>query len=395
MKKRLRILLPIAILILAVLTWRLFFRTSSESNTLLVSGNIDVTQVDLAFKISGRLLERLVDEGASVHRDQRVAMLDDTDQKLELDRMRAEAAYATAVLAELEAGSRPEEIARAKAFVQQAEFTLNELERGSRTQEIAEAEAELARAEADERSAASQLALAKADFQRNEKMFEEGVISDQTYDTYKTRYESAKSTMAAATSRRKAVDQRLSLRREGARREKIEQARAALAQAEAQYALVKAGPREETIAQARAKKTAADAAASLSRQRLADTILTAPFDGVVLSTSAEPGSLLTPGKTVLTIGDTANIWLRAFVDETDLGRIRLGQKARVTIDADPDRSWTGRISYISSTAEFTPRSVQTFKERTNLVYRIKIQLDNPDGILKPGMPADAVIEKTP
>ena len=343
MKKRLRILLPIVILILAVLTWRLFFRTSSDSDSLVVSGNIDVTQVDLAFKISGRLLERLVDEGAPVHRDQRVAVLDNTDQKIELEGTRANAAFAAAVLAELEAGSRPEE--------------------------IAEAEAELARAKADESSAASQLALAKTEFERNEKMFKEGVVSDQTFDTYKTRFESAKSTMVAATSQRKAVNHRLSLRREGARQEQIEQARA--------------------------KKAAADAAVAMARQRLADTVLMAPFDGVVLSTSAEPGSLLTPGKTVLTIGDIDNVWLRAFVDETDLGRIRLNQKARVTIDAYPDRFWTGRISYISSTAEFTPRSVQTFKERTNLVYRIKIQLDNPNGILKPGMPADAVIEKAP
>ena len=130
----------------------------------------------------------------------------------------------------------------------------------------------------------------------------------------------------------------------------------------------------------------------MARQQLAETELFASFDGVVLSTSAEPGSYLNPGSPVLTIGDIANVWVRAFVSETDLGRIRLNQEANVSVDAYPDRSWKGRVSYISSAAEFTPRSVQTTEERTNLVYRIKIQLDNPDGVLKPGMPADAVIE---
>ena len=153
-----------------------------------------------------------------------------------------------------------------------------------------------------------------------------------------------------------------------------------------------AGPRKETIDQANARVAAATAGLNIARQQVTETELFAPFGGVVLSTSAESGAYLNPGTTVLTVGDTENIWLRAFVTETDLGRIKLGQSARVSIDAYPDRRWTGTISFISSEAEFTPKSVQTFKERPNLVYRIKIQLANPDGVLKPGMPADAVIE---
>ena len=392
MKKRLRIIIPIAVIALAAIAWNHFFKAKDGSGQIRLSGNIDVTQVDLAFKVPGRLSQRLVDEGDRVGQGQRLAVLDDTDQQLQWQKASADVDYASSMLAELSAGSRPEEIKRAQAHVSQARFALSELQRGSRVQEIAEAEADLHRAEADERTAQSQLELARADFARYEAVFKDGGISRQAFDTYRAQRVAAQNTAEAAASRRQAAVQRLSLRREGSRREQISQARAVLDQAEADYALIRSGPRQEAIDQARAKMAAAQAGLAIAHQQLAETELFCPFDGVVLSTSAEPGAYLNPGTTALTVGDIHSVWLRAFIDETDLGRIRLGQPAEVTIDAYPDRRWNGRISFISSEAEFTPRSVQTFKERTNLVYRIKVQLDNPDGVLKPGMPADAVIE---
>jgi len=395
MKKRLRIILPIILLILAVAAWKLFFNPGGSDGKIKLSGNIDVTQADMAFKIPGRLARRLVDEGEPVTRRQPLAVLEDTDQRLTHQKAVADLAYAAAVLAELEAGSRPEEIQRARARVEQARFALNELQSGSRQQEIAEAEADLQRAKADERAAKSELKLAQDDFVRYEAVRKDGGISQQTFETYRTRLVTAENALMAAAARRRAAQQRLSLRREGSRSEQIGQARSALAQAEADYALIEAGPRQEAIDQARAKKEAAAAALAMAGQRLADTRLEAPFSSVVLSTSAEPGVYLNPGTTVLTIADIKNAWLRAFVDEPDLSRIRLGQSAAVSVDGYPKRRWQGRINFISSAAEFTPRSVQTDKERTHLVYRIKIQLDNTDGTLKPGMPADAVIEAAP
>lgn len=395
MKKRLRIVIPIVVVILILAAWQLFFNRKGADDKIKISGNIDVTQADLAFKISGRLAQRLLDEGEPVTRGQTLAILDEADQQLQYQKAVADLDYAASVLAELEAGSRPEEIQRARARVDQARFALNELQSGSRQQEIAEAEADLQQARADERAAKSELDLAQADFGRYEAVHKNGGISQQTFDTYRTRRVTAQYALAAATSRRQAAQQRLSLRREGSRSEQISQARSALAQAEADYALTKAGPRQEAIDQARAKKEAAAAGLAIAKQRLADTKLIAPFDGVVLSTSAEPGVYLNSGMTALTIGDIQNVWLRAFIDETDLSRIRLAQSAEVGVDGYPKRRWQGRVSFISSAAEFTPRSVQTDTERTNLVYRIKIQLDNADRTLKPGMPADAVIEAAP
>ena len=395
MKKRLRIIIPIAVVIAAIAIWQLFLKQSGDDNVLRLSGNIDVTQVDLAFKIPGRMTRRLVDEGDTVKRGQEVAQLDDTDVTLQLQQATAEADYARAVLAELLAGSRPEEIARAEARSRQARFALRERERGSRVQEIAAAEADLKRARADEETARSQLVLAEADYHRYAAVYTEGSVSQQTFETSRTRFEAAQNAVTAAASGRQAAEETLSLRREGSRKETIAQAKAALAQADADLALVKAGPRQETIAQARAREAASRAGVAVARQRVDDSRLQVPFDGVVLSTSAEPGSYLNPGTPVLTVADIRDVWLRAFVAEKDLGRIRLGQSANVSVDAYPERTWKGDISYISSAAEFTPRAVQSPEERTNLVYRIKIRLDNADGVLKPGMPADAVVEIAP
>jgi HlyD family secretion protein len=121
------------------------------------------------------------------------------------------------------------------------------------------------------------------------------------------------------------------------------------------------------------------------------TVLRAPFAGVITVRQGEPGEVVVPGTPVATLADLDRIWLRAYIPETDLGRIRWGQEAVVTTDTYPGKQYHGRISFIASEAEFTPKSVQTYKERVMLVYRIKIDIDNPNHELKPGMPADAHI----
>ena len=125
---------------------------------------------------------------------------------------------------------------------------------------------------------------------------------------------------------------------------------------------------------------------------LAYTELHAPFDGVVLSKSAEPGEYLNPGTPVVTVGEMERVWLRAYINETDLGRVRLGQTVDVTTDSFPGKMYKGTLGFLSSEAEFTPKTVQTFEERVKMMYRVKIDLENPNHELKLGMPADATIE---
>ncbi|MGD0938397.1 MAG: efflux RND transporter periplasmic adaptor subunit [Terracidiphilus sp.] len=152
------------------------------------------------------------------------------------------------------------------------------------------------------------------------------------------------------------------------------------------------GSRKEDVAIAQANLNEASANLGLSQVNLSYTILRAPSDGVITVRQAELGEVVSPGAPVVTLADLDHIWLRAYIAETDLGRITWGQKVTVTTDTYPGKQYDGRISFISSTAEFTPKSVQTTKERVTLVYRIKIDIDNSNHELKPGMPADAHIE---
>jgi HlyD family secretion protein len=155
------------------------------------------------------------------------------------------------------------------------------------------------------------------------------------------------------------------------------------------------GSRKEDIAIARANLNEANANLGVSQVNLSYTVLRAPSAGVVTVRQAELGEVVSPGSPVVTLSDLDHIWLRAYIAETDLGRIAWGQEATVTTDTYPGKQYHGRISFISSTAEFTPKSVQTYKERVTLVYRIKIDIDNPNHELKPGMPADARLELAP
>jgi HlyD family secretion protein len=152
------------------------------------------------------------------------------------------------------------------------------------------------------------------------------------------------------------------------------------------------GSRKEDIVIARANLNEAGANLGLSQVNLSYTILRAPSTGVVTVREAELGEVVAPGSPVVTLADLDHIWLRAYIAETDLGSIHWGQEATITTDTYPGKQYHGRISFISPDAEFTPKSVQTTKERVTLVYRIKIDIDNPNHELKPGMPADAHIE---
>jgi len=155
-------------------------------------------------------------------------------------------------------------------------------------------------------------------------------------------------------------------------------------------ALMSVAARNVKVTEASVKS--GEAAIALARIVRGYTTLTAPFDGVITVRQAELGEVVVPGTPVATIADLDHTWLRAYLNEADVGKVRLGQEAAISTDSHPHKKYTGRISFISSKAEFTPKSVETHAERVTLVYRIKIDIDNPTHELVPGMPADARIE---
>lgn len=225
---------------------------------------------------------------------------------------------------------------------------------GSRVQEKRSAEQAVVDARAT-------LELSKADFERYQALFEKDEVSAQVRDSY------------AANLKR---------------------ARAMYEKAGENLDMVNEGVRKEQIAVNRANVNAARQGLELSKIRLGYTALLAPLSGVVLVRHAEIGEIMAPGTPVVTIADLDNLWLRGYISETDLGKVKLGQPAEIKSDTFPGKAYKGRVSFISSKAEFTPKSVETHKERVTLVYRVKIDLDNSTHELKPGMPADAYIDKT-
>lgn len=172
----------------------------------------------------------------------------------------------------------------------------------------------------------------------------------------------------------------------------LKRSEANLAALQQRYNEAEEGSRQEDIAIARANLAQANASLGLSRIDETYTTLRAPAAGVVTVRQAELGEVVAPGSPVVTLADLDHIWLRAYIAETDLGKIHWGQNAAITTDTYPGKQYHGRVSFISSDAEFTPKSVQTTAERVTLVYRIKIEIDNPNHELKPGMPADAHIQ---
>ncbi len=172
----------------------------------------------------------------------------------------------------------------------------------------------------------------------------------------------------------------------------VTRAQAAYDRAQQIYNELKEGTRQEELEVDRANVHQADQNFHLSRIRLSYTVLRAPFNGVVLVRQAELGEVVSPGTPIVTLADLDHLWLRVYVPETDLGKVHWGQSVDVRTDTYPDKIYHGRISLISSEAEFTPKSVQTEKERVTLVYRVKVDVENPNYVLKPGMPADAYIK---
>ena len=220
---------------------------------------------------------------------------------------------------------------------------------GTREQEVKASEQTMLDAQAD-------LQQKKLDYDRAQHLFSKEEISAQDRDRADTALKRAEATFQAAQQR---------------------------------YNEAVEGSRKEDLVIARANLAEANANLGLARVNLGYTVLRAPSAGVITVRQAELGEVVVPGTPVVTLADLNHIWLRAYIAETDLGRIRWGQEATITTDTYPGKQHRGRVSFISSSAEFTPKSVQTYKERVTLVYRIKIDVENADQELKPGMPADA------
>jgi HlyD family secretion protein len=439
MKKRVLGAAAVVLVLAAAWGWWLR-RDATTAGALRASGTIETTEVDASFKIPGRVVAREVNEGDRVAAAAVVARLESRELEADVERLAAtleatetrlpqlrteialrdeltrrriaEAAAALAArearLAELRAGSRPQDIAEARAVLAAREARLAELRSGSRQPEVQRAEAEV-------REARAVMDNADSELRRAETLYRQELIAAQARDAARTAHD------VAAERYRNALE-RLALVKEGPRVEEIRRAEAEMRQAEAVLARVLEGPRAEEIRRAEAEMRQAEAAlrqaeageleVTLKRQEIATlqaqiardraalsaartqlgyTVLLSPQAGVVLRKHVEPGEMIAAATPVVTIADLLDIWLKIYIPEPHLGRIALGQDAIITTDSYPGKRYRGRVTFIASDAEFTPKTVQTQEERVKLVFAVKVAVENPDQELKPGMPADATL----
>lgn len=319
---RRRIVPIVVLLIIAIggyLAWRQF-GDEPEAGRLTLYGDIDVRQVDLSFKVAGRIAKLDVDEGDAIMAGQVLASLEksyfDDDMRLE----------------------------QARVDAQEANFT--KLRNGSRPQEIEEAQAALAERKAN-------LANAQINFARQSELLRSRVASQQAYDNAQ---------MVLNT------------------------ARAQVQSAQAALDLAIAGPRIEDIDAAQAQLTTEKAQLIETQRRLTDADLVAPNDGIVLTRARERGAIVQPGETVFTLTLNQPVWVRAYVSERDLGRVKPGMAMLIHTDAPGGKTYRGTVGFISPLAEFTPKSVETPELRTDLIYRLRIIVGDADSGLRQGMP---------
>ena len=353
------------------------------------SGTLEATESNLAFQVNGRVKRVLVDDGQQSEKGQILAEVD----RAEFEARRAEAEANVkragenkAKLEDLLALYRktlPAEVSRAEASVSALKSRLRELETGHRSQVVAQARRTF-------EAARLTMENAKKDKVRFDTLFAKKIVSETERDAMQLKYETA------LKNYQKAAEE-LSLLKEGFRKESIEAARANLAEGLAALEQAKSNLRKiditgRDVKAANAQLDGARAALDLANVQLEHTQLRAPFNGIITSKDVEPGEVVSPGREVISIADLSEMKLKVFVGETEIGKVKPGQKVRVKIDTFPEKTYEGHVSYISPEAEFTPKIIQTHKERVKLVYLVKITLPNPDLELKSGTPADAWFE---
>lgn len=327
MTKR-HVLIVVVLVVLGAAAGIVFWWTqipNESKHELVLFGNVDIRQVQMAFNASERIASMLVQEGEVVEKGQLVASLQKERLKAALEAVEAQANAQAQQLARLKAGSRPEEIRKARAEYEVAQADVNN---------------------------------ATITYERMRSLARKDATAIQNVDDARARAE-----MAAARVR--------------SARETLE--------------LAIAGPRKEDIAAAKARLEASQAQAAVARQQLADANLYSPSKGIIQNRILEPGDMASPAQPVYTLALNDPLWVRAYIPETDLGKIHPGMAASVTTDSYPGKTYDGWVGFISPTAQFTPKSVETPDLRSRLVYQMRVYVDNPDNELRLGMPATVTI----
>ena len=385
MKKRL-IVIVFVVLLVGVGLMVYLGQRNVRLKELYYSGTIEAKDAELAFQVSGRVTRVLVEEGEAVEKGQVLAEI--MRSEFLARKKQAQANLETAIksldrlelVLEITRNTLPADVERAKAGLDALRAQLEEAESGYRDQDVEQARQTLmaAKATMDE---------AKKDRERHESLFRDGIITEKAYDVAALKQETA-------TREYERTKEKYAQLKEGFRKETIETSKARLAEGtavmkQAESNLKKIETAEKDVEVARTQVEVARAGLELAEIQLQYTQLLAPFNGIITSRNVEPGEVVSPGREVLSLTDLSIVDLKIFVGETEIGKVKPGQKVEVRIDTFPNKAYWGKVAYVSPEGEFTPKIIQTHKERVKIVYLVKVSVPNPDFELKSGMPADA------
>jgi HlyD family secretion protein len=386
------VLIPLGLVLagVGVSTW--YFLAPTQVKSLRLSGRIEGYETDIGAKVAGRVASVALREGDEVHKGQVIAQLDDAEIQAQLKG--ASARLVSTQQQELQARLQ---INLLESQIQEQELNLQQAQ-GDAKGRIFQAEssvaaslAQLNQAEAQLQQAKSELKLAQTNRDRFAKLLASGVITQQQFDQFQTTFESAQATVA---SRQASVDSFQKL---------VDSAQGQLLQAQttglnpsirnAQMAGLRTQLAQTRLklAAAQAEVANAKAAQQETQAKVADLNIISPIDGVVTTRSVEPGAVVSNGKTLLTLINPKDVYLRGYIPEGDIGKVRVGQQARVFLDSAPKKPLSARVSAIDTQASFTPENIYFQKDRVKQVFGVKISIDNPAGFAKPGMPANAEI----
>ncbi|MBN1992641.1 MAG: efflux RND transporter periplasmic adaptor subunit [Anaerolineae bacterium] len=381
---------------------------------LVGSGSIEAETVAITAELGGRILELLADEGDEVTAGQILIELDKSDLLAQQLQLEATLSTAKANLESVAAPARPEDIAVAQAQLKQAGVTRDGLKIVWETvaklaNDPLELEAQINLAQARVTEAEKGLEMAQVNLKRAEIQAEAAGRNQSDHialvqnDVAQYQLQAAqigiKIAEVSLTGAKQQVEHLIRMRDEplflitqtNAAEAAYKQAEAAVQAAQANLTAVEADPTPEDIAVAKAQVREAETAMAAVQVQLDKQILTAPRDGLISQKLVNPGELAAPGAILMELSDIDTVDLTVYIPETRIGQVHIGQEAVVYVDAYPGETFKGQVSFIAHEAEFTPRNVQTQEERVNLVFAVKITLNNPDHLLKPGMPADAEI----
>ena len=370
---KLKLVAGIAILVLvaAVLFW--LHPWNRGPAPLVYSGTVETREIQVGSKVGGRVTSVNVEEGQNVAAGTTLVQFDVDDLKAERAQAQAQVQQSQADLDRLQHGYRPEEKAQTTAAAAAEGAVLEAAKNGPRPQELAQAQADYAAAQAD-------AVDAEATFKRMEMLVRGDTISRLQFDD-------ARAKRDGTAQREESLRQRLALLQAGTRAEDLRAAEERYRQAQAAAALMQKGYRKEDVDAARAVLAAAVAHRDELDVRLKEANLQAPANGVVEVVSIRPGDLVPPGKIVLSMLESSQLWVKIYIPETEVGAVKLNQSASVEVDSYPGRKFSGSAQEIASQAEFLPRNVQTRDDREHQVFAVKVRIDNADGVVKSGMSA--------